>query len=731
MSVPDDTAIQPADRSQTPALDPTTSSSFSAADLNGNNLHPENGRDLHKPTVDNSDSVLKGKEKAHDLVSSTLHPTDPSQPPSRPPSKSPVEATINSLSRSANATPQSRKRSRSGSRIVHNRSPHHLPSPPSLHDLLLRQYIHRDQAHSAAKVLEDLRTKDVIADLSRQKRQLEQWTAERHRDPIRQPTQPIYPSQRRRPFTRRTKELRISRKDRKAQAEQVEELVPIRLDIEHEKLRLRDTFTWNVYDQLVPPELFAQGLVEDFKIPIEAVPTFTAQVYQNMQEQIEDFHPHTFIDEGPLDPHLPYSAYKNDELRVAIKLNVTIGQHTLVDQFDWDINNPLNSPEEFARQMANDLGLSGEFMTAIAHCIREQTQLFTKALYVSGHPFDGRAVEDADVRDNLLPSPLASVFRPFFSAKEFAPYFYELNEADLERQELVFSREQRQQKRSAVNRRGGPSLPDLKDRLKTWRTLVIQKVIPGEAEAADSSGLYRIQRRDGRGRRPWKAEQDDSEISESDDSEPESPTRSNVLQGTSRTRGMRGAASAAQAAMRANLARSATPEFATLHHHETRTLPRKLGYEIREDSESSSMLLRLKMPRERFRQWWRDWKAGRIERKFPVQPPTPQPPHNVAPGHAASNGTPHFQGSMGPPPPTPGSLGHSQQHHGSNGTNARSSSVDQAQPQQKSAIDAASTVSRTPKRKSNALAPGWPSFVSSGRSRGRLSGIDRFVFYFL
>ena len=145
------------------------------------------------------------------------------------------------------------------------------------------------------------------------------------------------------------------------------------------------------------------------------------------------FYPFAFSDEDALDPELPYSAYKNDEMRVLIKLNITIGQHTLVDQFEWDINNPCNSPEDFAAAMARDLSLSGEFTTAIAHCIREQSQLFTKSLFSVGHPFDGRPVEDSDLVSAFLQTPLPSVFRPQQQAKEYAPYMYELSEADLER----------------------------------------------------------------------------------------------------------------------------------------------------------------------------------------------------------------------------------------------------------------------------------------------------------
>lgn len=332
-------------------------------------------------------------------------------------------------------------------------------------------------------------------------------------------------------------------------------------------------------------------------------------------------------------------------MRILVKLNITIGQHTLVDQFEWEINNPLNSPEEFAASMAKDLALSGEFTTAIAHCIREQTQLFTRSLYSVGHPFDGRPIDDPDLISAFLPSPLPTVFRPQQQAKEYAPYLYELSEADLERNEMVFSREQRRQKRS-INRRGGPSLPDLKERQRTIRTLVVSSTLPGAAVNVEESRLYKrvagAPGAAGRRRGPGARDGEISDSDESDDSGPDSPAASQ-LAGTARTRGMRGAATAAQQRM-ANLGRSETPE-ATIHHHETRT-SRRFGRELtREDTEEPQHLqITLRVSnREKLRKiLLRD---SRFKQGTPGRSQTPsQPP---ARGHSAS-----ASNSM-PPPSTP------------------------------------------------------------------------------
>ncbi|KHJ80151.1 hypothetical protein OESDEN_20180 [Oesophagostomum dentatum] len=57
-----------------------------------------------------------------------------------------------------------------------------------------------------------------------------------------------------------------------------------------------------------------------------------------------------------------------------MKLNINVGNQSLVDQFEWDMSDPNNSPEDFARSLCAELGLGGEFTSAIAYSIRGQLQ---------------------------------------------------------------------------------------------------------------------------------------------------------------------------------------------------------------------------------------------------------------------------------------------------------------------------------------------------------------------
>ena len=606
----------------------------------------------------------------------------------------------------SNGLVQTRKRSRSGTRIsrpsVDTTRARHRGSGDldgkAVEKVKLYEYVYRDLRHWAAKVHDierrgqlvegkreerifNLKLRGITADEEAESSQVRriddypvtplvnpaaiygpgygQYGNITNRPPSRQPGI-IYPARRPRIGGRRARELRVSRRELQKHADQLEELVPIRLDIEWEKVRLRDTFTWNLHDRVVPMDLFAQQLVEDLGLSLDTCEGLVRQVLANIQEQIQDYFPHVFVDDGPEDPHLPYTAYKDDEMRTTIKLNITIGQHTLVDQFEWDINNSGDAPELFARQMARDLSLSGEFATAIAHDIREQCQLFTRSLYIVGHPFDGRPVTDQDLQAGLQPSPMPSAFRPYQAAKEYTPYLYELNEADWERTELSLSREERRQKRS-VNRRGGPALPDLKDRRRTIRTSVVSSIIPGAAETLEDSRIFkRVVTASGKAKRPGYGHKDgveDTDESVSEESSPGSPViPSHLLSGTARTRGMRGAATVAQAALKGTLARSATPEASGLHHHETRTSGRRRDFrEESIDDAPLSLVVKLRVPPQRFRQWLREYKTR--SKQTPLDSP-----HRRSHSATPSQSTPKA-GGMGPP--TTPAQQHNQQQHAS------------------------------------------------------------------
>ena len=139
-------------------------------------------------------------------------------------------------------------------------------------------------------------------------------------------------------------------------ANQTDILVPIRVDLEIEGQKLRDTFTWNKNEMLITPEIFAEILCDDLDLNPTA---FIQAIALSIRQQL-DSHPSDNIIED------------NTDQRVIIKLNIHVGNVSLVDQFEWDMSEPQNSPEEFAKKLAAELGLGGEFVTSIAYSIRGQ-----------------------------------------------------------------------------------------------------------------------------------------------------------------------------------------------------------------------------------------------------------------------------------------------------------------------------------------------------------------------
>ena len=99
------------------------------------------------------------------------------------------------------------------------------------------------------------------------------------RDPV------LYPRQRR-PGKRKTLPPRVPRKDQHTQAEQSEDLVPVRLDVDWGKIKLRDTFTWNIHDRTTSIEYFAEKLVEDFGLEVQNCRPLVQTVTNHIREQL-------------------------------------------------------------------------------------------------------------------------------------------------------------------------------------------------------------------------------------------------------------------------------------------------------------------------------------------------------------------------------------------------------------------------------------------------------------
>ncbi|KAK9766096.1 SWI/SNF chromatin-remodeling complex subunit [Basidiobolus ranarum] len=306
----------------------------------------------------------------------------------------------------------------------------------------------------------------------------------------------VLPSRRKR--VRKSREFKFPREKLREQANQEEFLVPIRLEVDGDGQKLRDTFTWNVNETTISYEHFAEVLCEDFHLPVSA---FVPAIASSIKEQVEDFMIHnrkpspSEVSDVPEDSGDAEESYEvdeleqpfegsNTELRIPIKIDITVGNVSLLDQFEWDINCPKNDPELFAEVLANELGLGGEFKTAIAHSIREQIYIYVKSLILLGYSFDGSPIYDGDLASSFLPNVI-SVIRDEELVDQFTPMLVELTDAEVEKLERDRERETRRKRRQNRGRRG-VVLPD-RDPPKTSRSLFTSPSVDNGQTGSDAS----------------------------------------------------------------------------------------------------------------------------------------------------------------------------------------------------------------------------------------------------
>lgn len=98
-------------------------------------------------------------------------------------------------------------------------------------------------------------------------------------------------------------------------------------------------------------------------------------------------------------------------------MNIHVGNVSLVDQFEWDMSDKSNSPEEFARVLASELGLGGEFVTAIAYSIRGQLSWHHKTFSYSETPMP---TVDVATRTN-------------HDAEQYCPFLETLTDAEMDK----------------------------------------------------------------------------------------------------------------------------------------------------------------------------------------------------------------------------------------------------------------------------------------------------------
>ncbi|RKP40383.1 hypothetical protein BJ085DRAFT_32902 [Dimargaris cristalligena] len=272
-------------------------------------------------------------------------------------------------------------------------------------------------------------------------------------------------------------------------------LIPVRIDLDLESTKLHDVFMWNLNETYMTPEKFAQLLCQDLNV---ANTSNIDSISQSIRAQLSDYT--TFYDiqkmrheelttmnDSSGEASGAPAEYYVEPIRVTILLDLQL----LRDQFEWDLTTSLNDengasmPEEFARGLAADLGLGGEFPALIAHNIREQLlryqrerldlEVDTGLLEVSrGDPesLDALPMPTEGSSNHHQPASVPfksdhaiNVFRPPDKGELWTPQLEELTQDDLEKimidRERSIRRLRRETSRllhSSRQRRGSPQV---------------------------------------------------------------------------------------------------------------------------------------------------------------------------------------------------------------------------------------------------------------------------------
>lgn len=245
--------------------------------------------------------------------------------------------------------------------------------------------------------------------------------------------------------------------------------------------RIKDTFLWNLHEALATPEEFAIGFVRDLDLPNPQAMTMT--ISNQIRQQLEEYagvalHP-LFQSSQPKPapgaaasqngrsrevsvtptnlatpdsrPHLPITTKEplvndsilnpDDAYRCLINLNINLQNRLYTDKFEWSLLHPPGMAEEFARVTCADLGLSGEWVSAIAHGIYEAVLKLKKEVCESGiisgvgsygNEIDNQAANGAEAGWRYDPETLGDEWEP--KVETLSKEEIEKREGDRERQ---------------------------------------------------------------------------------------------------------------------------------------------------------------------------------------------------------------------------------------------------------------------------------------------------------
>lgn len=326
--------------------------------------------------------------------------------------------------------------------------------------------------------------------------------------------------------------------------------------------RLKDIFLWNLHETLITPDQFASILINDLDLP--NVGGLALQVSNQIRTQLEEYagvalHPlfhstniaasngiseqavevansrdhaathfqamvsTTTHNENVETNNYPLASKHSNEIsavarsivptpnehnpddtyRCIVTLNINLQDRLFTDKFEWSLLHPPGVAERFAKQTCADIGLTGEWIPAMAHAIYEAVLRLKKEACESGGlvggnghggELDNLALEGQDAGWRFDNEHLADEWEP--KIERLSKEEIEKREGDRERQIRRLRRETARFSSTSNIVGGGPTPGGYFDPIETAETPM------GRGERSKKKRRFRSLSPQGRGGTP-------------------------------------------------------------------------------------------------------------------------------------------------------------------------------------------------------------------------------------
>jgi SWI/SNF-related matrix-associated actin-dependent regulator of chromatin subfamily B protein 1 len=118
-------------------------------------------------------------------------------------------------------------------------------------------------------------------------------------------------------------------------------VIPIRLDVEHDHFRLRDTFMWNVSDTVISPEMFAISICDDFGVSPNH---FVSKIVAIINERVAEYRDQIAPAEQP-GPIMRGKFIDNDESNTTLEIFKS-AQHDESDEETTPISDDIKTESD-------------------------------------------------------------------------------------------------------------------------------------------------------------------------------------------------------------------------------------------------------------------------------------------------------------------------------------------------------------------------------------------------